>query len=85
MILVQSGVISGTTIGAAQVSGGEDYRLQQHRLADTTLPEILDNASSQRTVAKELRQGVMQIGREGDARLDAVWAEVAKSGASQVL
>ena len=75
-----------TVISASllQVSGSQDYRLQQHVFADTTLPEILDTARSQQRNAKELQRGMMQIGPEGQGRLEAAWEDIARSGASQV-
>lgn len=68
-----------------QVSGADDYRLQRHDSADTTLPEILDSGPSQQGAGKHMRQGVMHIGPQGRSCLEAVWAEIARTGASQVL
>lgn len=45
----------------------------------------MDNAASQRAEGKDMRQGTMHIGPEGTAHLEAAWADIAKSGASQVL
>lgn len=69
-----------------QVSGLNDYRLQQHASADVdpTLPDILNSQASQHMIKQEPQQGVLQTGTGAQARLEAAWADTAKAVVSKV-
>ncbi len=68
-----------------QVSGATDYRLQDQALESIlAAPSAASSSHAKQTTVKQVHQGLMLVGPNSSAQLEAVWRTTVGSLQSQV-